>query len=159
MEHLDAREVRYLTNSETGSIFTNFRGEAGTYRIVAVVDATAELFQVFGFSPVMVPAGARRAIAETVARANYGMRLGKFELDFSDGELRFQAAHVLTDDHLEDEVIGRLMGTTLTMLDLYLPAFLSVIYGNELPEDAVAHIEKGRPGLPDTDDRAPDSLD
>ena len=27
------------------------------------------------------------------------------------------------------------------MLDLYLPAVLSVIYGNELPEDAIRFVE------------------
>ncbi len=159
IEHLDAQEVRYLTNRETSSIFTNFRGEAGYYRLVAMIDDTTDLFQVFSFSPVIVPQGALPAMAETVVRANYGLRLGKFELDFGDGELRFQVAQILTGGHLEDDVISRLISTALTMLDLYLPAFLSVTYGNELPADAIAHVETGKAGRRDADDPAPDSLD
>ena len=64
-------------------------------------------------------------------------------MDFDVGELRFQAAQILTQDSLEDAVIGRLMGTTMAMLDRYLPAILSVIYGNELPKDAVKCVETG----------------
>ena len=38
---------------------------------------------------------------------------------------------------LEPKVIS----TTMAMLDQYVPAFLSVIYGNEEPKDAIAYVE------------------
>ena len=88
-----------------------------------------------------IPEGARPAIAETITRANCGLRVGKFEMDFDAGELRFQAAQILTDDDLEEHVIDRLMGTIMSMLDMYLPAVFSVVYGNELPEDAIRCAE------------------
>jgi len=37
-------------------------------------------------------------VAETITRANFGLRVGKFELDFDDGEVRFQAVHILIGD-------------------------------------------------------------
>ena len=40
-------------------------------------------------------------------------------------------------------MIDRLMGVTMAMLDAYLPAVLSVIYGNELLADAVRCAEAG----------------
>ncbi len=144
IQHLDEREVRYLTNGESRSICADFRCEVGTYRIIAAVDAESDLFQVFGYSPVRVPEGARAAVAETIARANYGLKVGKFEMDVDSGELRFQAAQILTEDCLDETVIDRLMGTTMSMLDMYLPAVLSVIYGNELPQDAIRCAEAGR---------------
>ena len=111
------------------------------YRIVATADSDEGLFQVFGHSPVRVPEGCRPAIAETIARANYGLKLGKFELDFDDGDVRFQVSQIVHDGCLEDETIRRLMGTTMAMLNSYLPAILSVIYGNELPADAIRCVE------------------
>ena len=39
------------------------------------------------------------------------------------------------------------MGTTMSLLDVYLPAILSVIYGNELPKDAIRCAEAGRGGF------------
>jgi hypothetical protein len=143
-EYLTSQNIGFWSRSEDLSICTDFRGEVGTYRIFARVDADDSLFQVFGYSPVRVPPGSRPAIAEAVARINYGLRVGKFEMDCDEGELRFQAAQILPDDDLDEQTIQRLIGTTMSMLNIYLPAVLSVIYGNELPKDAVRHAEPGR---------------
>lgn len=143
-EHLTNQNIGFWSHSEDLSICTDFRGEVGTYRVFARVDSESSLFQVFGHSPMRVPPGARAAIAETVMRANCGLKLGKFEMDFDEGDLRFQVAQILLEDDLEEATIQRLIGTTISMLDIYLPAVLSVIYGNELPKDAVSHAEPGR---------------
>lgn len=146
IQHLDSQDIGYWSRSEDRSIFADFRCEVGVYRVYAQVDADDSLFQVFGWSPVRVPQGARPAIAEALARINCGMRVGKFEMNYDEGEIRFQVAQILPDDNLEDETIHRLMNTTMAMLDTYLPAVLSVIYGNELPKDAVRHADPGRFG-------------
>jgi hypothetical protein len=155
---LDEREVRYLQNEDTQSVCADLRGDVGSFRVVAHVDEEADLFQVYGYSPIRVPEGCLSAIAEAVARANYGLRVGKFELDFNDGEIRFQASQVLVYDAVGEEVIDRLIVTTMAMLDMYLPAFLSVVYGNEEPKDAVRYVEAGqcRPGGTDSDELGDD---
>ena len=154
---LDEREVNYSTNDDRQSVCTDLRGEVATYRIVAHVDAEADLFQVFAHSPLRVPEGSRPAIAEAVARANYGLRVGKFEFDIDDGELRFQTSQVLTDDTVGETVIDRLFSTTVAMLDMYLPAVLSVIYGNELPKEAIRCVEAGRCGPSATQHEEPEA--
>ena len=146
IQHLDEHNIRYLAGYEDRSVCADFRGMVGTYRIIARVGADDGLFQVFGQSNVRVPEGCRPAIAEAVARANYGLKVGKFELDFDEGDLRFQAVQILPDDSLADDTIQRLMGTTMAMLNMYLSAFLSVIYGNELPRDAIRQVEPGGRG-------------
>jgi hypothetical protein len=142
VQHLEAHDVRYRANRDVGAVWTDFKGEVGTYRVLASVDEDGDLFQVYGQWPIFVPVGARPAIAEVIARANYGLRLGKFELDCDDGELRFHIAHVLSGGVLEEELISRSFGHAMAMLDRYLPAVLSVIYGNELPQDAIRHVEQ-----------------
>lgn len=137
---LDERDIGYST-SDDEVLRTDLRGEVATYRVVARVEAEVDLFQVFGYCPLRMPEGCRPAIAEATARANYGLRLGKFELDLDDGELRFQIAQILIGESVGEEVIDRLISTTLNMLDMYLPAFLSVVYANELPKDAIGRIE------------------
>ena len=151
MQHLDSQNIDYWARSEDRSICTDLRGEVGRYRVYAVVDVDDSLFQVFGYSPVCVPKGSRPAIAEMLARANCGLKVGKFEMDYDEGELRFQAAQILPDDNLEDETIQRLIGTTMAMLNTYLPAVLSVIYGNELPKDAVRHADPERFGVDESE--------
>lgn len=46
IQHLDEREVTYLSNGESRSICADFRCEVGTYRIIAMVDVDSALFQV-----------------------------------------------------------------------------------------------------------------
>jgi hypothetical protein len=147
IHHFDAHEIRYLTSGDSRTVWADFRGAVGSYRLVAMVDATDGLLQVFGYSPVYVPEGCRPAIAETLARVNCGLKVGKFEMDYDQGEVRFQAAHILANNSLEDETIRRLMGTTMSMLNVYLPVILSVIYGNELPKDAIRCVEGRHDGM------------
>ncbi len=145
MQHLDEYDVRYRTDDNTQSVFVDFRGEDCTYRLIAVMHEDDDVFEVFGCPPFRVPLGARPLIAEAVSRANYGLQFGKLELDCDDGELRYQVAQVLPDGRLTDAVIRRTFGAAITILDLYLPALLSVIYGNELPRDAISRAEQARP--------------
>lgn len=145
LEHFEERELRYAAQEDRQSVTADFRGEVGTFRVVARVDDADGLFQVFAYLPVRTPVGARPAIAEAIVRANFGLKVGKFELDMEDGEVLFQAAQVFladgSGDGLSGDVIGRLIATSLAMLDRYAPAFLSVIYGNEPPRDAIRRIE------------------
>lgn len=141
LQHLEEYELRFESDAENETIVASFRGEVASYRVIGRVEADQDLFQVFGLIPIRVPEGSRPAVAETIVRANYGLKVGKFELDFEDGELRYQAAHILAGDSLDGAIVQRLIGTTMAMMDRYLPAILSVIYGNEPPADAVRFAE------------------
>ncbi|MHB0958865.1 MAG: YbjN domain-containing protein [Pirellulaceae bacterium] len=141
VQHLDNRDVRYRAHDDAGVICVDFQGDVGTYRVVASVDKDGELFEVLGCAPVRVPEGARPSIAETIVRANYGLRIGKWEMDYEDGEIRYQVAHSLVEGLLEESIIARSFGAVMAALDRYLPAVLSVIYGNELPRDAIRSAE------------------
>jgi len=141
IQHFDEHELKYLVDGDKQAVFANFGGEIGSYRVVAKVDEDDDLLLVFGYAPLRIPEGSRPAIAETIARANYCLKIGKFEMDFDDGELRFQAANIQAEGSLTDEIIRRIIGLVLHMLDTYLPAVLSVVYGNELPKDAISCVE------------------
>jgi hypothetical protein len=60
--------------------------------------------------------------------------MGKFELDYSSGELRFQIANAFTAEGLNAEIIRRMIGTAVHTVDRYFPAVMSIVYGNELPQ-------------------------
>ena len=135
---LDERDINYSTG-EDQSIRTTIQGDVATYWTAARVEE--DLFQVACFSPLRIPVGSRRDIAEAIVRANYGLRVGKFELDFEDGELRFQASQILDGDAVGEAVIDRMIGTAVNMMETYLPAFLAVVYGNEEPGDAIRGME------------------
>ena len=66
-----------------------FRGKNGNFRCVAAVDETDDLLQVVTVLPFVVPPPKLAAAAELCARLSHGMKMGRFELDPANGDLRF----------------------------------------------------------------------
>ncbi len=128
------------------AVYINIGTEQANYRCYLFTDEERDLMQIFGLAPVKVPEGDRRDVAELIVRANFGLQVGKFELDMEDGEVRYHIAHIMQGLGLEDALIRRVISTTLAMLDRYMPAVLSVIYGNESPADAVRFVESNAEG-------------
>ncbi len=62
------------------------------WSLYAVTFEETEQVAIYSAIPINVPEERRLAAAELITRANYGLRLGNFELDFSDGELRFKTS-------------------------------------------------------------------
>jgi hypothetical protein len=119
-----------------------FQGENGKWTCYAKARVEQEQFVFYSVCPVNAPENKRLAVAEFLTRANSGMIIGNFELDFADGEVRYKTSIDVEGDRLSFALIQRVVYTNVTMMDEYLPGIMSVIYGDVLPEDAIAKIEK-----------------
>jgi hypothetical protein len=127
--YLDRGGINYEQDSENSFFRMMFDGKHGDIRVLIVVEDS--LIQVFSHPANKVPENSRRSIAEAVCRANYGLKVGKFEFDLEDGELRYQTSIPLSDEFPDDEVLDHILYVGGAMVDRYVPAFLSIIYGNE----------------------------
>lgn len=84
----------------------------------------------------------RGAISEFVTRANYGMILGNFEMDYSDGEISYKCSLDCSDGMVPSlEVIERMITIPAIMFEKYGDALLSVLFGFSTPEDAIDKVE------------------
>lgn len=85
----------------------------------------------------------RAQMAEYLARANYGMVIGNFEMDYSDGEVRFKTSIDVEDAYLTRPLLHHIVYANLLMTDKYLPGVNAVIEG----QTAVSAIElvEGQP--------------
>lgn len=117
-----------------------YQGENG--RLICFAQARQEEQQLifYSYCPENVPEDRRLAMAEFIARANYGMVLGNFELDFADGELRFKTSIDVEDTELTPELIKPVIYANVLTMDEYLPGLLDVLQGNATPEDALNKI-------------------
>lgn len=127
--YLDRGSLKYEQDDEKGLFRLVFEGKHGDIRVLIVVEEN--LAQVFSHPPNKVPESFRSAIAEAITRANYGLKVGKFEMDLEDGELRYQTVIPIGSMFPEDEMLDHVLYVGGAMIDRYLPAFLSIIYGNE----------------------------
>jgi len=82
-----------------------------------------------------------QAIAEFIIKANYGMIIGNFELDFNDGEIRYKTSIDVEGEKLTSVLIKQLVFTNVAMMDKYLPAIRSIIEDNLSPDEAIALVE------------------
>lgn len=118
-----------------------FAGENGEATCFAQIEPELELFIFYAYAPVKVPAARRAAVAEFVNRANYGMWIGNFELDYADGEVRYKGSVAFKDTTLTEALIRNTIYVSVGALDQYLPGLRDVVDGHASPAAAIASIE------------------
>jgi hypothetical protein len=120
-----------------------FQGKGGRWNCYAQVRVTKDVEQVLFYSvlPLNVSVDKRAAIAEFITRANYGMALGNFELDYSDGEVRYKTSVDVTDQEIGAGLLRPLIYTNVLMMDKYMSGLIAVVYADVSPAEAVKQIE------------------
>jgi hypothetical protein len=118
-----------------------FAGSNGQLPCFARVNVDIEQFVFYVYAPVKVAEEARPQAAEFLTRANYGMRIGNFEMDYGDGEVRYKSSLDFEDAVLTAGLVRNAIYPAVRMMDDYLPGLLGVIYGGKTPADAIAEIE------------------
>lgn len=126
---LHRRELKHDYEEERGIFKLGFSGDHGDVRMV--IAAEADSVRMVSHPGNKVPPASRSAICEAITRANYGMKIGCFEMDMEDGELLFKVCHLTGSLPMDDDTLEHLVFVGPAMMERYLPAFLSVIYGNE----------------------------
>ena len=84
----------------------------------------------------------RTAVAEFISRANYGLVLGNFEMDFADGEIRYKTSAYMEDISPTKDLFHTLVYTNLLVTDKYLPGIMSVIYAGMSAEQAIGNTSE-----------------
>ncbi len=119
----------------------NYQGKNSRWTCYAQTNEDQQLFFFYSVCPINIPEDKRAQVAEFITRANYGLRIGNFELDYSDGEVRYKTSLDVENAELTSALISNQVYANLWTMDRYLPGVFSVVYGNALPEDAIKEIE------------------
>jgi hypothetical protein len=122
---------------------TRFEGKQGTFFCLAQVYIDLEQFAFYAIPHFKVPMKYRKAVSEYITRANYGLRLGNFELDLTDGELRFKNGLDFEGEKLSPQLIRNVIYPAVQTLDLYLPGFESIMKNGKKPIEALEAVEAG----------------
>ena len=81
------------------------------------------------------------AIADFVCRANYGLRNGNFEVDMTDGEIRYKVFVECDGIVPSREIIRGSIIIPAMMFERYSPGLLDVIFKGVSAADAIAKCE------------------
>lgn len=142
VEFLNEANMTHFARPGDSAIETGFRGENNSFRIRIVVDDRPLTVLIGVRIPMIIPEARRADAAEAINRANLGLRLGRFELDFRDGDIRFVAAIPLADAALTMDQFHFTLLSAMTHADTYSRAFGRLLYDAELsPASAIAEVE------------------
>jgi hypothetical protein len=92
-------------------------------------------------APIKAAEEVRPAVAEFLTRANYGLYIGNFELDYADGEIRYKSSIDFEGVPLSVELIRNTLYPALQLMDRYLPGLMKVAYAGMVPAEAINEIE------------------
>lgn len=131
--------VKVLKEGE--SIETQFRGDTGQWPCYVRVDQDANQLAFYSVCPALAPVQKRLSVAEFITRANFGLMMGNFELNFEDGQLRYKTSLDVEDAGINTALIKNLIFANLTLMNLYLPGLMRVIYTDKTPPEIIEEIE------------------
>ncbi len=118
-----------------------FQGQNGRMACYAQIRLELKQFLFYVLAPMKAPEEKRMAIAEFITRANYGLRIGNFEMDFEDGEVRYKSSLDFEGVELQPEIIRNAIYPAVQTMDLYLPGIMGVLYSDKTPTELIEEIE------------------
>jgi hypothetical protein len=123
---------------------TGFKGKSGSWNCLARTHEDKDIFLFYSILEYNVPEDRRPAAAEYITRANYGLRLGNFEMDFDDGEVRYKTSIDVEGGTLAVAMVKNMVLTNALTVDKYLAGLNEVVFGKAAPKEAITEAEKKR---------------
>ena len=142
---LQEDQWRYEEIPGESAIRLSFTGQNARYDCFGRVNEAHEVFVFYSIIPVRVPETQRLLVAELLARINYGLNIGNFELDMNDGEIRYKTSIDVEGGDLTPRMVETLIAVNISTTARYFPSFADVMYAGVAPMEAVARIERPDP--------------
>jgi hypothetical protein len=120
----------------------NHWGENGRFSCQAEYNEAQHIFYFYSYFSINVPEEKQSKMAEFLTRANYGMRIGNFEMDYEDGEVRFRTSIDFEGQELSYFLVSNHVYPNVWMMDRYLPGLFAVVYGDKSPTEILETIEE-----------------
>lgn len=77
--------------------------------------------------PQRTPESLRLPVAEYLTQANYGLQIGNFEMDLTDGEVRYKSSIGFADIDLTPALIRQVIYPAVQAVEAYFPDLLKVL--------------------------------
>ncbi len=133
-------EWEYQQDAELPLLALNAVGDNGSWYCYVFVQEELGRIAFFSRCRQPTPETARAAMAEFLTRANFGMAIGNFEMDYGDGEVRFKTSIDVSQDRLSAGLLAPLVWINVATMDRYLPGILDVLAGGSV-EAALARVD------------------
>ncbi|MDP8228935.1 MAG: YbjN domain-containing protein [Candidatus Electryoneaceae bacterium] len=143
IQFFDEDDWNYQTIEDKAVIAGNFQGKNGKWRFIARAKEEQKQFIIDSILSTNVPPEKLPEAAEYLTRANFGLTIGNFELDFSDGEVRYKSSIDVegNEEIVNSMLLKHLVYVNLWTTDRYLAGLMKVVFGETSPEEAIIEVE------------------
>ena len=141
LEFFEEDDWNYVKLEDSGALQMSYQGDSGRWTCYASADDDSQRLIFYSVAPLTTPLEKIPLMAEFVCKANYGLMIGNFELDFNDGELRYKTSIDVENDRLSTALVRNVVYINLETMDSYLPAIVGIINNQLSPDEAIAKIE------------------
>jgi hypothetical protein len=143
-EFFQADDWKFEINEERKVLLMHFRGESGRWRVIAQSREEARQLIVYSVLEDFAPTAKFAAVVEFITRANYGIYVGNFELDYDDGEIRFRTSIDVenSESSLNFELLKNLVYSNVFQMNRYYSGFMAVLHAGVDPKTAVDKCEE-----------------
>lgn len=131
---------RLEPTADGGMRVGRFEGESGKWPFLVSTREQYAQVMFYSIAPEETEAPRRAAMAELLARINWNLVIGNFEMDMSDGEVRFKTSVDVEDIGAHSTLLRNLAQANVLTMDRYLPT-VRAVQGGATVEDALAALE------------------
>lgn len=142
VEYLDSQNWHYDITGDNNHIVKfglNITGKLKNCRMFIIV--SEKDIQSIAVAPINATEDVYDDVVEFLTRANYGLKLGNFEFDYSDGEVRYQSCMVCGGGVPTLDDVERVVDIPFLMLQRYGDGLVKNLMGFGDPESDIKEIE------------------
>lgn len=142
-EYLKERHLVYQVVEDSERLFSvslnlRLQGRMNVCRMILL--ATRSDIEAIAVSPITVAEEYRPAVAEFMMRANYGLKLGAFELDFRDGEVRFKSTLSAVSGEPSIQDVARVVSMPVIMFERFGDGLVKCMMGVGNPAEEIQKL-------------------
>jgi hypothetical protein len=126
---------------DDSAVVVGFQGEHGKWKCYSKARDEEQQVVFYSLFPTKVSKDRIQFMSELLSRANYGIVIGNFELDYDDGEVRYKTSIDVEGEQLTSSLMDNIVCANVDAMDAYFPAIQAVIDGKLSPQEAIKFAE------------------
>ncbi len=143
---LDCIETYLIENdwnyvNDQNKIFCGVNGKNASFKLYFYANEKTEHILILTTIDTKIPDDKKLLVAEYIARANYGLNMGGFELNMETGEVQYKVGMSVRNSILNMEMIEDMIDISVFTSDHYYIGLMEVLFAGKAPSDAIFETE------------------
>jgi hypothetical protein len=133
--YLDDIGSSYLRNGEETSVTFLVRMSNASFHCILELREAFSVIIFYSVLNIFVPEHKRKTVSELITRINNELIIGNFELDFSDGEIRYKTSIDFEGIEFTTNLLRNIIDPNLALSDDYFYPIVNAIMTDVSPEE------------------------